>query len=181
MGPLLVLKFPDKRLRKPSQPLKEVTTAIRELAQAMFETMYLENGIGLAAPQVGELIRLIVLDVPKQDPNDPELHESDPLAMVNPEIRSGSGLIQFDEGCLSCPELIVTVDRQAEIRVGYWDLEGRPQEIQLSGLRGVCVQHEIDHLNGVLLVDKVSRMERDLYKKKRIREAKSEKDFVNVL
>lgn len=181
MSLLSILKFPDPFLRKKSTSVEKVSESIIKLADNMFETMYAEDGIGLAAPQVGEGLRLIVLDVPKVDAIDPEKVEKDPLAMVNPKVVSGEGTIQFEEGCLSCPELIVLVDRMAQVHVKYLNLEGKPCEIDVSGLKGVCIQHEIDHLNGILLVDKLSRLKRDLYKNQQLKIAKEEIDLATVL
>lgn len=184
MSLLKVLTFPDKRLREKSKAIKKVTSAMQDLAEHMFETMYAEDGIGLAAPQVGETIRLIVLDVAKRDPIDPDNVEKrtpDPVAMINPEIIKADGFIQFEEGCLSCPELVILVDRKSEVTVNYLDLNGKPHTLDVRGLKGVCIQHEIDHLNGILLVDKISRLKRDLYKHQRLRIAKEEKDLANIL
>lgn len=178
---LKVLKYPNPTLKKMSKPLKDVPQAIRDLAREMFETMYVENGIGLAAPQIGELIRLVVLDVPLVDPIDPEKIKSDPLALINPNIIKEDGFIEYEEGCLSCPELIVKVPRKNEITISYLDLEGKKREITAIGLKAVCIQHEIDHLNGTLLVDRLGRLERDLYKTKRVRLAKDDKDRATIL
>lgn len=181
MSLLPVLKFPDPKLRKQSKPVEKVSSSIVRLARDMFETMVAENGIGLAAPQIGEQIRLVVMDVPKIDPIDPEKIVHDKLALINPQIVHGEGKIQYEEGCLSCPELIVLVDRNEKVSVKYLDLEGRPQEVKAEQLKAVCLQHEIDHLNGVLLVDKLSRIKRDLYKQKRLRIATEEKDLATIL
>ncbi len=178
---LNILKFPDPRLRDKSRKVEKVGRVIQDLAKNMFETMYDGNGIGLAAPQVGELVRLIVLDIPLIDPVDPQKTKRDPLALVNPQIVWGEGNIQYEEGCLSCPELVVLVDRMKAIRVSYLDLNGKPLELAATGLKAVCIQHEIDHLNGILLVDKISRLKRDLYKQKRLKIAKEEKDMATVL
>jgi peptide deformylase len=181
MAKLDVLKFPNSLLKKRSSDLKDVGHTIRDLAEDMFETMYAENGIGLAAPQIGELIRLIVIDVPKEDEIDPEKLVSDPVALINPEIISHQGDIEFEEGCLSCPELIVKVPRHDQIKVRYLDLEGQPSELICKNLKSVCIQHEIDHLNGTLLTDRITRIEKDLYKSKRIKIAKSEKDLEGII
>ena len=181
MSLLSVLKFPHPKLRKQSRPIPKVSSSIIQLAEDMFETMIAENGIGLAAPQVGEQIRLIVMDVPKIDPIDPEKIVHDKLALVNPEIVHGEGKIQYEEGCLSCPELIVLVDRNEKVRVKYLDIEGKPREVDAELLKAVCLQHEIDHLNGVLLVDKLSRIKQDLYKQKRLRITKEEKELAAIL
>src|SRR3989338_2838430 len=134
---LKVLKYPNATLKKTSKPLKDVPQAIRDLARAMFETMYVENGIGLAAPQIGELIRLIIVDVPLVDPINEEKITSDPIALVNPEIKKESGFIEYEEGCLSCPELIVKVPRKSDIVVAFLDLEGKPCQIKAKGLKAV--------------------------------------------
>lgn len=181
MSLLSVLKYPDPRLRKKSKPIARVSSSIVSLAKEMFETMVAENGIGLAAPQIGELIRLVVMDVPKVDPIDPEKVVHDKLALINPQIVHGEGTIQYEEGCLSCPELIVLVDRNEKVRVKYLDLEGRPREVGAEQLKAVCIQHEIDHLNGILLVDKLSRIEQGLYKQKRLRVAKEGKELAAIL
>jgi peptide deformylase len=181
MSLLNVLKYPNKKLLEKSKALKEVSKSIQDLVRDMFETMYLEDGIGLAAPQIGENIRVIVVDVAKKDKDDPEIREPDPVALINPQIISSEGLIEFEESCLSCPDLAVWVDRKEKIKVGYWDTEGKPCELTAEGLKSVCIQHEIDHLNGILLVDKVSRFERDMYKKKRVRVLKEEKELETVL
>lgn len=181
MSELTILKFPDKRLREKSKPIKVVASSIQNLARQMFEIMYQSRGIGLAAPQVDEQIRLIVVDVPKKDPFDPEKSLPDPLVIINPEIISGEGNIQYEEGCLSCPELVVLVDRMARIKLKYLDLQGKPSQLEAGQLKAVCIQHEIDHLNGILLVDKISRLKRDLYKNQRLRIAKEEKDLATIL
>lgn len=181
MSRLSVLTYPHKCLQEVSKPLKDIPTSIQGLVRDMFETMYIENGIGLAAPQIGESIRLVVMDVARPDPLNPEQFLKDPLALINPEIILSEGLIQYEEGCLSCPELAVLVDRSAKIKVNYLNLEGKPLTLEMEGLKAVCVQHEIDHLNGILLVNKLSRLKRDLYKQKRLRIAKEEKDLATIL
>lgn len=178
---LTVLKYPAKKLKEISKPITKISNSIIDLVDEMFETMVGEIGIGLAAPQVGELVRLAVVDVHLEDPLDPEKSISDPVCLINPEIIAGDGTISYEEGCLSCPELIVKVDRFNRVKVRYLDLEGRPQELTAEGLKAVCIQHELDHLNGILLADKISRLERDLYKNKRIKIAKDEKDLAKAL
>ncbi|OGQ08813.1 MAG: peptide deformylase [Deltaproteobacteria bacterium RIFCSPLOWO2_12_FULL_40_28] len=178
---LEVLKYPNKKLKKKSRSVSKVNQVIQDLARDMFETMYLDNGIGLAAPQVGELIRLIILDVALIDPDHPEDHKPDPVALVNPEIEKAEGTIEYEEGCLSCPELIVPVTRSEKVWVNYLDLDGKPSKLTAEGLKAVCIQHEIDHLDGILLVDKMGRLEKDMYRKKRIRVAKDEKALANIL
>lgn len=158
-----VLQFPDPRLRARSAPVQEVTEAIRELAQDMIEVMYDEPGIGLAAPQVGEAIRLVVMDTAWNE----EGGERNPVVMVNPEILSREGNITWTEGCLSVPDFQSEVERAAKVRVRYFDLDGKQIEEEVEELRAVCFQHEVDHLDGILFIDRISRLKRSLYVKKR--------------
>jgi len=187
MSVLEVLTFPHPILKKKSQDVEEVNSKIQELVQNMFESMYAKgNGIGLAAPQVGESLNIFVMDVPKEDPEDPEDPEDEdkfiknPICMINPKIIHQEGIITWEEGCLSCPELLVEVERSNNIIVESLDAEGRPQKLTLSELESVCTQHEMDHLEGKLLVDRVSRLKRDMYRKQRVRERKDDDD-VSVL
>jgi peptide deformylase len=158
-----VLQFPDPRLRERSVPVEEVTDAIRELAQDMIEVMYDEPGIGLAAPQVGAAIRLVVMDTGWNE----EGGERNPIVMVNPEILTREGSITWTEGCLSVPDFQAEVERAAKVRVRYFDLDGKQIEEEAEELRAVCFQHEVDHLDGVLFIDRISRLKRSLYVKKR--------------
>lgn len=185
---LTVYTYPNKILRQKAKALNEVTSSIRDLADQMLETMYDENGIGLAAPQVGESIRLLVVDVPQPENTEDQENESKkikpvstPLVLINPVVTQSQGEIEFEEGCLSCPELIVPVERKAEITVEYLDKEGSPQTLVSQGLQGVCIQHEIDHLDGILLVDRLERYQAGIYRKKQIRKAKEQSDFAGVL
>jgi len=165
-----VLKFPDKRLREVSKPITEVTDEIRSLAQDMCDVMYDEPGIGLAAPQVGEAVRLIVVDTEWTA----EDAERNPLVLVNPEIAEREGEIVWTEGCLSVPDYEAEVERAARVRLLARDLEGRPVEIVAEELQAVCFQHEIDHLDGVLFIDRISRLKRNLYVKKRKKQVRLE-------
>jgi peptide deformylase len=176
MKPLTVLTYPAPSLKKPSIEVQKVDSRIQDLVQAMFETMYLEQGIGLAAPQVGENINLFVMDVGRPNPLDPEKSLPHKICMINPKILSATGEIEYEEGCLSCPDLLVKVDRAAEIVVVSLDMDGRQQTLSLNELEAVCTQHEMDHLKGILLVDKLSRLKREVYGKQRVREKKSELD-----
>jgi len=176
MAKLPVLTYPAKSLKQKSVPVEKVDSRIGDLVQDMFETMYAENGIGLAAPQIGENINLIVMDVKTVDPLDEEKLISHPYCLINPKIVSEEGIITFEEGCLSCPELLVEVERSENIVVEALDAEGKPVQHSLSELTAVCVQHEMDHLQGVLLTDYISRLKRDMYKKQRVREKKNEDD-----
>jgi len=158
-----VLQFPDPRLKKVSEPVSEVTDAIRELAADMCDVMYDEPGIGLAAPQVGEAIRLIVVDTAWTE----EDAERSPLVLINPEIVEREGKVTWTEGCLSVPDFTADVERAARVKLRATDLDGKPVEIDAEELQAVCFQHEIDHLDGVLFIDRISRLKRSLYVQKR--------------
>jgi len=157
--PILIL--PDPRLRAVADPVATIDEEVRQLARDMLETMYDAPGIGLAAPQVGELKRVVVMDLSKDDePNDP-------IVMVNPEIVSFSDdTVVTEEGCLSIPELYYEVERPAEVTVRYTDLEGNTVEREAKDRLAICVQHELDHLDGVLYIDYLSRLKRDRVLKK---------------
>ena len=165
-----ILHYPEPLLREVSQPVTEVNDDIRELARDMAETMYAAPGVGLAAPQVGVLKRVIVLDCSPQD------EERQLIVAVNPEILSGTGEINEEEGCLSVPGYYARVVRTPEVRVGFLDLQGETVEMTVEGLLAVAFQHEIDHLNGVLFVDHLSSLKKNLFKKKykKIMEKKQE-------
>jgi len=165
-----VLKFPDKRLREVSKPITELTDEIRALAQDMCDVMYDEPGIGLAAPQVGETVRLIVVDTEWTQDDA----ERSPLVLVNPEIIEREGEIVWTEGCLSVPDYEAEVERAARVRLVARDLEGQPVDIAAEELQAVCFQHEIDHLDGVLFIDRISRLKRSLYVKKRKKQLRLE-------
>ncbi len=167
-----VLKFPDKRLRKVSQRIETITDAIRELAQDMCDVMYDEPGIGLAAPQVGELVRLIVVDTEWTD----EEAERDPLVLVNPELLEPEGKVIWNEGCLSVPDFEADVERAERIRLRATDLDGEEVDIQADGLQAVCFQHEVDHLDGRLFIDHLSRLKRERYILKRKKQIKREQE-----
>jgi peptide deformylase len=158
-----VLKFPDPRLKQVSEPISEVTEAIRELARDMCDVMYDEPGIGLAAPQVGEAIRLIVVDTEWTEDDA----ERSPLVLLNPEIVEHEGKITWTEGCLSVPDFTADVERAARVKLRALDLDLEPVEIDAEELQAVCFQHEIDHLDGVLFIDRISRLKRSLYVQKR--------------
>jgi peptide deformylase len=162
-----ILILPDKRLRQVSDPVKKIDTGIRKLIDDMFETMYGAPGIGLAAIQVGMPKRVVTLDLAKKD--DPK----NPLVFINPEILwiSEEKAI-YEEGCLSIPEYYGDVERPAQVKVKYLDLEGKPREIEANGLLATCLQHEIDHLNGVLFIDHLSKLKRDRVLKKFTKAAK---------
>ena len=167
-----VLQFPDPRLKKVSEPVTEVTEEIRVLARDMIEVMYDEPGIGLAAPQVGASIRMFVIDT---EWSDEEIGQN-PTVVINPEISDREGRITWDEGCLSVPDYNAIVERDAVITLRGIDLEGKPIEERAEGLRAVCIQHEVDHLDGVLFIDRISRLKRSLYVKKRKKQVAEEQD-----
>ena len=157
--PILIL--PDERLRAIAEPIEKIDDGIKQLAKDMLETMYDAPGIGLAAPQIGELKRIVVMDLAKEG------EKPDPLVMINPEILSYSDeVITTEEGCLSIPELYYDVDRPAEVTVKYTDLDGKDIELHAKERLAICVQHELDHLDGVLYIDYLSRLKRDRVLKK---------------
>jgi peptide deformylase len=156
-----ILVIPDKRLRMKSEPVKAVGKEIAALIEDMFETMYAAPGIGLAAIQIGVLKRVVTMDLAKKD--DP----AEPLVFINPEVVWSSDETSiYEEGCLSIPEYFEEVERPHKVRVKYLDRDGRPQEIEADGLLATCLQHEIDHTNGVLFIDHISKLKRDMVMKK---------------
>jgi peptide deformylase len=167
-----VLQFPDKRLREVSKPVEAVTDEIRELARDMLDVMYDEPGIGLAAPQLGVPVRLVVVDVAWTE----EGAERDPRVLVNPEIVHADGTITWTEGCLSVPDFQADVERAERVRLRATDLDGKPLEIEAEGLEAVCFQHELDHLDGVLFIDRISRLKRSMYVRKRTKQLRQERD-----
>lgn len=152
MAILRILEFPDPRLRKKALPVDTVDEHLRSLVDDMFETMYEAPGIGLAATQVDVHRRLLVADVSAE--------KDDPHVLINPEIIEKDGVAYTEEGCLSVPGYFEEVERAGHIRVRFLDRDGRDQEREMDGLLAVCVQHEIDHLNGKLFVDYLSEAKR---------------------
>jgi peptide deformylase len=156
-----ILIIPDKRLRAKSEPVKAIDAAVRALVDDMFATMYAAPGIGLAAIQIGVPTRVVTMDLAKKD--DPP----EPKVFINPEIVGASAeKSTYEEGCLSIPEYYEEVERPAAVKVKYLDLDGKAQEIEADGLLATCLQHEIDHLNGVLFIDHISKLKRDMVMKK---------------
>jgi peptide deformylase len=156
-----ILILPDKRLRQVSDPVKKIDTEIRTLVDDMFESMYDAPGIGLAAIQVGTPKRVITMDLAKKE--EPKA----PQVFINPQILwSSEEKATYEEGCLSIPEFYGDVERPAQVKVKYLDLEGEPHELEANGLLATCLQHEIDHLNGVLFIDHLSKLKRDRVLKK---------------
>jgi peptide deformylase len=163
-----IIKLPDKRLRLLSEPVKQVDAGIRKLVDDMFEAMYKAPGIGLAAIQVGVAKRVITMDLSKKEDD----HE--PQVFINPEILwQSEERAKFEEGCLSIPDYYEEVERPAEVKVKYLDLAGKQREIEAKGLLATCLQHEIDHINGVLFIDHLSKLKRDRIIKKFTKAAKS--------
>jgi peptide deformylase len=158
MAVLKIIEYPDPRLRTKAQPVAAVTAEHRLLADNMFETMYAAPGIGLAATQVDRHIRLLVLDVSK--------NRDQPRCFINPEILSRDGSDVCEEGCLSVPGVNELVERAARIRVRALDRDGKPFELEAEGLLAVCIQHEMDHLEGKLFVDYLSELKRSRLKKR---------------
>ena len=156
-----ILIIPDKKLRLKSEPVQAVDANLRALVEDMFETMYKAPGIGLAAIQIGVPLRVVTMDLAKKD-EPPE-----PLVFINPEILASSDETSiYEEGCLSIPEYYEEVERPERIKVKYLDIDFKPKEIDADGLLATCLQHEIDHLNGVLFIDHISKLKRDMVMKK---------------
>ena len=158
MSILHVLHFPDLRLRIVAEPVSDVTDDIRRLIDDLLETMYDAPGIGLAAPQVDVAGRVIVVDITED--------KSKPLALVNPQIVRREGAEQMEEGCLSVPGIFEPVERAAWIKVQALDRNGNPVDLETDGLLAVCIQHEIDHLDGKLFVDYLSELKRGRIRRK---------------
>ena len=168
MAILPILEAPDPVLRTISTPVEEIDDDLQQLIDGMFETMYAAPGIGLAAIQVGVPKRLLVMDL-----QEPESDEEDappvknPRVFINPQILEGSEQLSiYNEGCLSVPDQFAEVERPSTVRVSWLDREGRIHEQTLDGLLATCLQHEMDHLNGVLFIDHLSRLKRDMLLKK---------------
>jgi peptide deformylase len=158
MALLPILEFPDPRLRTIAKPVSTVDDSIRRLVDDMFETMYAAPGIGLAATQVNVHKRVVVMDISE--------HKDQPLAFINPRIQLlGETLCDYQEGCLSVPGYFETVTRPRHIHLAALDREGKPIELQPEGLLAVCIQHEIDHLDGKLFVDYLSNLKRQRIRK----------------
>jgi peptide deformylase len=162
-----ILILPDKRLRLLSKPVAKIDAAVKQLVEDMFDTMYEAPGIGLAAIQIGEPKRVVTMDLAKKD------EAKQPQVFINPELISKSGDKNIhEEGCLSIPEYYEEVERPASVRIRYLDLDGKQHEIDADGLLATCIQHEIDHLDGVLFIDHISKLKRDRVIKKFTKAAK---------
>jgi peptide deformylase len=162
-----IIKLPDKRLRLVSEPVKRVDASIRRLVDDMFETMYAAPGIGLAGVQVGVAKRVVTMDLSKKE------EDHAPQVLINPEITWVSAARStHEEGCLSIPDYYEEVERPSQVKVKYLDLDGKEHEITAEGLLATCIQHEIDHTNGVLFIDHISKLKRDRVIKKFTKAAK---------
>jgi peptide deformylase len=158
MAILEILQFPDPRLRNLARPVTEVDDAVRALVDDLLETMYAAPGIGLAATQVNVTKRVLVIDISE--------NKDQPLCLINPEILELRGVEEMEEGCLSVPGVYETVQRADWVRVRALDRDGRGFELEADGLLAVCIQHEIDHLDGKLFVDYLSQLKRTRLRKK---------------
>ena len=161
---LEILKYPDKRLRTIASPVQEVNNEIKKQVKDMFETMYAAPGIGLAATQVNFHQRLIVIDISDEG--------NEPLCLINPEIMEKNGEIEYEEGCLSVPNYYESIKRANEIKVSAQNELGQTFEIEADEMLSICIQHEMDHLNGILFVDHLSKLKQKRLKKKAVKQSK---------
>ena len=166
MSVLTVLHYPDDRLRTIAKPVTEFNEKLSQLVADMIETMYAENGIGLAATQVNIHQRVVVIDLSEE--------RNQPQVFINPEIITKSGDTTYEEGCLSVPQNYANVERAAEVTVKAQDAEGNPFEVNANGLLAICLQHELDHLVGKLFIDYLSPLKRDRIRKKLEKEARNQ-------
>ena len=162
-----ILTEPDPILRKKCEPLEKVDTETKKLMDDMLETMYAAPGIGLAAVQVGILKRLVVIDIAKEEEN------KKPIFLINPQIIHQSEKTSvYEEGCLSLPGQFAEIERPAECSIKYIDYDGKEKELKSDGLLATCIQHEIDHLNGILFIDYLSKLKKDMIIKKLVKQKK---------
>lgn len=167
MSILNIIKYPDPILKKKSEPVREITQEIQRLIDEMAETMYAAPGVGLAAPQVGRSIRVIVIDV-----NSKEEQKRDLISLINPEIIERSGDIAWEEGCLSIPDYSADVKRAERVIVSGLDRDGKKRVIVGEELLSIVLQHEIDHLDGMLFIDRLGPIKRDLVKRRLRKQAR---------
>ena len=160
MAILEIRKYPDDVLKKKALPVEKVDKNLQRLIDNMIETMYAAPGIGLAAPQVGVSKKLLVIDISSKEEKTPL------IVLINPEITESDGLIDSEEGCLSLPDYTTIVKRADWLIVKGLDREGNPIEMECTGLLARAIQHEMDHLDGVLLIDRISAIKREFFKKK---------------
>lgn len=166
MSRLSILEFPDPRLRRVARPVEQVTDRERQLAADMLETMYASRGIGLAATQVNEGVRVVVMDLSEA--------RDEPRYFINPEIIDRSGKQTCEEGCLSVPGVYAEVERAERVRIRALGLDGEPFELDADGLLAVCIQHEIDHLDGKVFVDYLSPLKRRMVEKRLRKQQRAE-------
>ncbi|MBI3181770.1 MAG: peptide deformylase [Myxococcales bacterium] len=164
-----IIIWPDPVLKKKAAPVKKVDAEVRALVDDMFETMYAADGVGLAAPQIGVLQCVVVLDTTPRQP------DSKPVAMINPVILSTEGTTIYSEGCLSIPGEAEEVERAAVVTVGYLDASGKEQTLRAEGLLAIAIQHETDHLQGKMFVDHISALKREMIRK-RMKRLKAERE-----
>ena len=164
MALLPILRFPDPRLRTVARPVEKIDGKIRQLAADMAETMYEAPGIGLAATQVNVHLQVVVIDISED--------KSDLRVLINPQIEAEEGFHLGEEGCLSVPGIYDKVERAGQVRVSYQDLEGKTQRLEADGLLAVCIQHELDHLNGKVFVDHLSLLKQGRIKAKLAKQAR---------
>jgi peptide deformylase len=166
-----ILHYPDKRLREPGKPVAKITPEIRQLVDDMAETMYAAPGVGLAATQIGELVRIFVIDVAGKD------EPSELLVFINPEITARAGETSWQEGCLSFPGATEDIDRSEHVSVRALGIDGKMFELECDGLLAIAVQHELDHLDGKLMIDKLGPLKRRLLHRKMVRRAEAHDAF----
>ena len=168
-----ILIWPDPKLLQPSSRVDAIDDEVRTLVADMFETMYHANGVGLAAPQIGVHRRIVIIDLAgydhEQDGVKPDVKDEKPIVCINPVVSNKSGELEWREGCLSVPGETGMVTRAAKCTLTYLDLEGKEQVIEAEGLRAVAVQHEVDHLDGKVYVEYLSKLRRDIIRKKMLK------------
>ncbi len=169
MAVLEILKYPDTKLKKKCLPVEKIDDDLCQLVKDMAETMYAAPGVGLAAPQIGRLLRLVVIDVSPAD------QPKNLLVLINPEIVSTEGECTWEEGCLSVPDYSEEIRRKEKVVVRCQNLEGKTVEISGEGLLAIALQHEIDHLDGILFLDHISSLKRALYRRRQKKEKEKEK------
>ncbi|MBF0509419.1 MAG: peptide deformylase [Deltaproteobacteria bacterium] len=169
MAVLEIFKYPAPILKRPAKPVEEINPELLQLIDDMIETMYAAPGVGLAAPQVGQSCRVIVFDANRNE------SERSPMALINPEIIAAEGEFCMEEGCLSAPELNVEIKRKGQVRVKALTRDGKEVTIEAKEFPAVLLQHEIDHLDGKLIIDYLSGLKRSLYKRKLKRKEEKEK------
>jgi len=158
MPVLEILAYPDPILKKKAEPVERIDEDIKKLVEDMAETMYMAPGVGLAAPQIGKSLRIIIVDATRTGDGF--------MALINPEIISSEGECKEEEGCLSVPDFKENIKRKEKVLVKGLDIKGNEVQLPADGLLAIALQHEIDHLDGILILDKVSRLKRDVFKKK---------------